>query len=99
MNLAPSSPYFSFHAASSCSLVVCAFFWSRVSLIFHSFRNWDATYVSPGAQLSAVDGILVETLPLLELPLSKGLVLFRIPYEHFWLVVDTGGFAYSLDHA
>jgi hypothetical protein len=55
--------------------------------------------VSPGAQLSAVDGILVETLPLLELPLSKGLVLFCIPYEHFWLVVDTGGLAYSLDHA
>lgn len=61
--------------------------------------NWCATYVSSGSQLSAVDGILVEALPLLKLPLGKGLILFCVPSEHFWLVVDTGGFAYSLDHA
>ena len=55
--------------------------------------------MSPGAQLSAVNGVLVEALPLLELPLSESLILFGVPDQHLRLVVDTSGLAHSLDHA
>jgi hypothetical protein len=98
MSLALSSPYFSFHEASSCSLVVCAFFCVIVSLLNLKFCVVGGTYVSPWTQVCAVDGVLMEALPLLELSFSESLVFWCIPEQHLRLVVDTGGLADSFDH-
>lgn len=51
-------------------------------------------------EASAVDGIVVESPPLLESNLSTLVVLFDVPIEHFWAVFNanflTVGFNYTL---
>lgn len=70
-----------------------------VSHLTTKFCEVGETYVSPWAQICAVDGVLMETLPLLELSFSKSLILWCIPNQHLRLVVDTSGLADSFDHA
>jgi hypothetical protein len=55
--------------------------------------------VSPWSQVCAVDGVLVEALPLFELCFGESLIFWCVPEKHLGLVVDTSGLADSLNHA
>ena len=58
----------------------------------------DKTYVHPRPQRRRVDGILVETSPLLECGLCNLVVFFRVPGEEVGRVLDTDTLAKRLDN-
>jgi hypothetical protein len=54
--------------------------------------------VSPGPQVGAVNGVLVESPPLLKRLLGSCLVFFRVPVQHPRVVLEAGCLAESFNH-